>query len=90
MLEVRHESLTADFDAEVHKICDFLCLEYQPAMADFGTRVKTSNIDTPNIAQLARGLSREGEGHWRHYRKELMPILPVLAPWCERFGYPEN
>jgi hypothetical protein len=59
-------------------------------MADFGARVKSSNIDTPNIAQLARGLTRESEGHWRHYRKELMPILPALAPWCARFGYPEN
>ena len=89
-LEVRHESLTADFDREVQKVCAFLELAYEPAMADFGARVKTSNIDTPNIAQLARGLSRESEGRWRHYRKELMPILPTLAPWCERFGYPEN
>ncbi len=89
-LEVRHESLTADFDQEVQKVCAFLELTYEPAMADFGRRVKTSNIDTPNIAQLARGLSRESEGRWRHYRKELMPIFPALAPWCERFGYPEN
>lgn len=90
MLEVHHESLTADFEPTVHKVCDFLGLEWQPAMADFGARVKTSNIDTPNIAQLARGLSRESDGHWRHYQKELMPILPLLAPWCARFGYPEN
>jgi len=90
MLVVRYESLTADFDTEVRRVCDFLGLEYQPAMADFGARVKTSNIDTPNIAQLACGLSRESEGHWRYYQKELNPILPTLAPWCERFGYPEN
>jgi tetratricopeptide (TPR) repeat protein len=90
MLEIRYEAITADFETEIRRVCNFLDLKYQPAMADFGARVKTSNIDTPDIAQLARGLSREGEGHWRQYRKELMPILPVLAPWCERFGYPEN
>jgi hypothetical protein len=56
----------------------------------FWCAVKISNIDTPNIAQLTRGLSRESEGHWRRYKKELMPILHALAPWCERFGYPEN
>jgi hypothetical protein len=89
-LEVRQEALAADFETETRRVCDFLKLEYQPAMADFGARVKTSNIDTPNIAQLARGLSRETEGHWRHYQKELMPILPTLASWCARFGYPEN
>lgn len=90
MFAVRHEHLTADFETEVRKICDFLGVVWQPAMADFGARVRTSNIDTPNIAQLARGLSHETEGHWHHYRKELMPILPVLAPWCARLGYPEN
>jgi hypothetical protein len=90
LLEVRYENLTADLETEAGKVCDFLGLEWQPAMADFGARVKTSNIDTPNIAQLTRGLSRESEGHWRHYEKELMPVLPTLAPWCARFGYPEN
>ncbi len=90
MYDVRYESLTSDFETEVCGICEFLGLAWQPAMADFGARVKTSNIDTPNIAQLARGLSRQGVGHWRNYKNELKPILPALAPWCERFGYPEN
>ena len=89
-LDVRYESLASNFEPEVRRVCDFLGLEWQPAMSDFGARVKTSNIDTPNIAQLARGLSRDGVGHWRHYSKELMPTLPTLAPWCARFGYPEN
>jgi tetratricopeptide (TPR) repeat protein len=89
-LDVPYEALTSDFETEVRKVCGFLGLEWQPAMADFGARVKTSNIDTPNIAQLARGLSRDGVGYWRHYQKELMPTLPTLAPWCARFGYPEN
>jgi len=89
-LDVRYEALASDFETEVRKVCGFLGLEWQLAMADFGARVKTSNIDTPNIAQLARGLSHDGIGHWRHYQKELMPTLPTLAPWCARFGYPEN
>jgi len=37
--------------------------------------------------QVTRGISGEGIGHWRHYREELEPALPVLAPWAERFGY---
>jgi ribosome-binding factor A len=73
--DVRYETLTSDFEPEVRRICEFLGLEWHPAMADFGARVKIYNIDTPNIAQLTRGLSRESEGHWRRYKKELMPIL---------------
>ena len=25
---------------------------------------------------------------WRAYREQLQPVLPTLAPWVERFGYP--
>jgi hypothetical protein len=27
-------------------------------------------------------------GRWRRYEEELKPVLPMLAPWAERFGYP--
>ena len=90
IFEARHETLLADFESEMMRICDFLGIAFEPAMKDFANRVRESNIDIPNSADLARGLSRKGEGHWRHYRNELTPIMPVLAPWCARFGYPEN
>jgi hypothetical protein len=34
-----------------------------------------------------RGLNREGAGQWRRFQVQLAPILPILAPWVERFGY---
>jgi hypothetical protein len=43
---------------------------------------------TASAAQVRRGLSRDGVGYWRRYREYLRPVLPVLAPWVERFGYP--
>ena len=48
------------------------------------------NIDTPSGAQVARGLSAQGLGQWRRYARELEPVLPWLAPFAARFGYPEN
>jgi hypothetical protein len=27
---------------------------------------------------------------WRRYGAQLKPVLPVLAPFVARFGYPEN
>jgi hypothetical protein len=90
MLDARHETLISEFEPEARRICDFLDIAWQAEMANFGERARTFNIDIPNSAQLARGLSRESAGRWRHYKKELMPIMPTLAPWCARFGYPEN
>jgi hypothetical protein len=36
------------------------------------------------------GLNRGGLGRWRAYADELAPVLSVLKPWVERFGYPAD
>ncbi len=87
LLRVRHETLVADFDGEVGRVCDFLGLEWTADMRDFAARTRDRGIATPSAAQLARGLSAEGVGQWRRYREPLAPVLPVLKPWVERFGY---
>jgi tetratricopeptide (TPR) repeat protein len=90
LLEARHESLLADFEGEVRRICDFLGLEFKGDMRAFARRARGQNIDTPSSAQLARGLSTEGLDQWRRYASQLGPVLPWLAPFVARFGYPEN
>jgi len=85
---VRHESLIADFDAEVGAVCGFLGLAWDDALRGFAERTRDRGIATPSGAQLAGGLSAEGVGQWRRYRQQLAPALPKLAAWVERFGYP--
>ena len=84
---VRYEDMVEDFEATARAACDFLGLDWTPAMADIGTTARSRAIDTPSAAQLARGLNREGQGAWRRYREQMAPVLPVLEPWVERFGY---
>jgi tetratricopeptide (TPR) repeat protein len=79
-----YETLVHDFDGETKAICEFIGLAWTPAMADFAGRAV--DIATPSAAQLARGLSTEGVGHWRRYRDALAPVMPLLTPWVERFG----
>jgi tetratricopeptide (TPR) repeat protein len=86
----RHESLIADFAGEARRLCDFLGLEFHDEMGGFAWRARARNIDTPSGTQVARGLTAAGLGQWRRYREQLAPILPVLAPFVARFGYPET
>ena len=86
-LVVRHEALVQDFDRVVGEVCLALGIEWTTAMRDFSERTKDRGIATPSGAQLAGGLSAEGIGQWRRYRDQLAPVLPILAPWVERFGY---
>jgi Tfp pilus assembly protein PilF len=87
---VRYESLVEDFEGTVRSACDFLGLERDTGMADFAARARSRGISTPSAAQVARGLNREGQGAWRRYEGQMNPILPLLAPWVERFGYPSE
>ena len=90
ILDTRHEELVADFGQEVCRVCDFLGLEFREEMRGFAGRARAQNIDTPSSAQVARGLSVEGLNQWRRYAAQLQPVLPWLAPFVARFGYPET
>lgn len=86
--EVRHETLIDAFEAETRRVCDFLDIEWREEMAGFAIRAKERAIATPSSTQVARGLNRSGIGLWRHYREQMTPVLPILLPWIEKFGYP--
>jgi tetratricopeptide (TPR) repeat protein len=85
--ETRHEALIEDFDVEIQKIFDFLGVEWSDGVRGFAENAKHRFITTPSSTQVIKGLSREGAGQWRHYREQLAPVLPVLRPWIEKFGY---
>jgi tetratricopeptide (TPR) repeat protein len=85
--DVRHEALVDGFDAELARILDFLELENDPAMRDFARAANARAIRTPSATQVRAGINRRGFGRWRQYERELASILPIVAPWIERFGY---
>lgn len=83
--EVRYEAFVTDFATESRKVCDALGLSWRADLADFAR--KAPAVDTPSMAQVARGLYAGAAGQWRAYEKQLSPILPLLAPWRARYGY---
>ena len=90
LMQLRHEDLVSAFEARVREACAFIGLTWQDSMRDFAARARTQSITTPSSVQVIRGLNREGIGHWRHYRDQMAPVLPILQPWVERFGYPAD
>lgn len=87
MRRVRYEALVADFDGEMQRLCEFAGIEWSPAMREFAARTRERPTATPSIAQLARGLDARGVGGWRRYAEQLAPVLALLQPWVDHFGY---
>jgi tetratricopeptide (TPR) repeat protein len=84
---VRHEDVVRGFAREMKRICEFLGIEWVPAMGDFALRTQNRAAVTPSTAQLVKGLSTEGLGQWRRYHGQLTTVLPTLEPWVKRFYY---
>ncbi len=87
---VRYEDIVGDFERETARACAFLGLQWDEGMRDFAAKTRARAVNTPSAAQVARGLYSNGAGQWRAWRAQLKPVLPVLAPWCAKFGYEEN
>ena len=89
VLEVRHERMVENFEAEVRTILNFIGVEWRADLRNFSART-SSDILTPSDPQLARGLNAEGIGQWRRYRSQLAPVLGQLNVWVRHFGYPAD
>ncbi|MDB5429267.1 MAG: sulfotransferase family protein [Caulobacter sp.] len=85
--DARHEALVADVDAELAGIAAFLDLDVTPGMTDIAATAARRTVRTPSAGQVRAGLNASGVARWRAYEAELAPIMPVLAPWIERFKY---
>jgi hypothetical protein len=83
---VRNEDLVARFDEEAKRICAFIGAPWDESMRSFAERRHTRAISTPSSVQVARGLYASG-GQWKRYERHMKPILPIVQPWVERFGY---
>jgi hypothetical protein len=84
---LRYETLVDDFEGEMRRVCEFIGLEWDARMQDFGALSRDRTIKTPSSTQVVRGLYREGAGQWQAYASQLAPAIAILEPWVRRFGY---
>lgn len=89
-INIRYEDLLADFDGETRRLCAALGVRWSETMREFHVLSASRNLTTASAPQIRRGLTRDSVGAWRSYREHMAPVLPLLAPWVERFGYPRD
>ncbi len=90
LCEIRNEDVIEDFEGQIGTLCRFAGLEWRKSMRSFAADSKRRQIATPSATQIAKGLTAEGVGQWRRYKEHLAPVLPMLRPWVEKFGYPSE
>jgi len=86
VFELRYEELVADVDCVTQRLCTALGLEWSEALRDFSTTARQRNVSTASVGQV-RGRLYNGGGQWQRFAGQLAPVLPVLQPWIDAFGY---
>lgn len=83
-----YERVVEDRDRELRALFDFLELDWHDAVLDHETTARTrGRIKTASYAQVIEPIYKRSAGRWENYRKHMEPVLPILAPWIEKFGY---
>lgn len=85
---VRYEDMVQDLEGELRPLISFLGLEWDDALLQHQKTARDRGyIRTPSYAQVTEKIYTRSSGRWESYRKHMEPILPILAPWIEKFGY---
>lgn len=87
VIPIRYEDLVADFAVEASRILAFLEVPWDDAVLAFADHARSRTISTPSYHQVVQPIYTRSVGRWRHYRNQLQPVLPLLRPYIDAFGY---
>lgn len=84
----RYEELIADTPRQTARISEFLGLGDSEAMLRFDARaIEKGYIATPSYAQVIQPINTKGLNRWHRYREYFEPVLPILQPMLDHWGY---
>ena len=87
-LEVRYETLVAEFETQVRVIMQFLELPWDERVLRPGERAQEKGyISTPSYSQVTRPVTTQSVDRWHHYADLLNPVIPIVQPQLDRWNY---
>ena len=85
--EVRYDRLVADFETTVRAMAEFAGIEWTDGFPRLRPdRAEARSADGQRDPGSARALRRAAAAG-AATTSQLAPVLPILAPWVERFGF---
>jgi Flp pilus assembly protein TadD len=78
ILDVDYERLVTDTEATVRQMLNFCDLAWEPACMHFFDIDR--GVRTPSRWQVRQPIYPQSVGRWRHYERQLRPLLDVLPP----------
>lgn len=87
---IRYEDLVADHQGETKRLLNFLGLEWHDDVLHHDQHARTRNISTPSYHQVTQPIYQDAKYRWKRYEEYMRPVLPLLQPYIDYFGYGET
>ncbi|HST37746.1 MAG TPA: sulfotransferase [Allosphingosinicella sp.] len=85
---IRYERMVENLEGEMRPLLEFLGLPWDPKVLDNqAAAAERGHVRTASYSQVTEPIYKRAAGRWERYRKQLAPVLPILAPWAEKMGY---
>ncbi len=84
-LPVRYEDVVTDQERALRRVLDFIGVPFDPACLNPHENRRYAR--TASYAQVTEKIYDRSRERWRHYRRHLEPVIPILRPAIERLGY---
>lgn len=86
-VEIRYEDTVHDLEIQARRLLDLLGLAWDPGVLEFHEKARERYIRTPSFAAVTEKVHTRAVGRWRNYETHLAPVMEVLRPFVEAFGY---
>jgi tetratricopeptide (TPR) repeat protein len=85
---VRYEDSVADFEGQIRKLLEFLEIPWDDTILEYRSRARRmTRINTPSYHQVTEPIYDRARYRWERYRDQLAPVMDLLKPWIETWGY---
>jgi hypothetical protein len=86
-LEVRYEDAVTNLETETRRALEFLSLPWDQKVLNYREHLQQKAVASPTYEAVSQPLYTRAIGRWKHYQKFLEPVLPILQPSIDAFGY---
>lgn len=84
---VKYESLIEDVEIVTRELLAFLGLDWEEDVLEYNKTARQSYIKTVSYHQVVKPIYKTAVQRWKKYEEEMQPVLPILQPFVEAFGY---
>ncbi len=88
---VRYETLIDSPQETLTPLLQTLGLDWDPAMNEYAKIARSrGDIQTPSYHQVTEAIYTRARYRWQRYSEQLAPVLPLLTPWAQHWGYEDE